>query len=57
LKNDKTSRAINAKSLAHMSETKASYEDTAKWFLQTNEALWMKWVTAQQAEKVKAALK
>jgi glycine betaine/proline transport system permease protein/glycine betaine/proline transport system substrate-binding protein len=57
LKKYKTSSEITAKALAHMSETKASYEDTAKWFLQTNEALWMKWVTAQQAEKVKAALK
>lgn len=57
LKKYKTSSLITAKALAHMSETKASYADTAKWFLQTNEALWTKWVTTQQAEKVKAALK
>ena len=57
LKRYKTSSRITAKALAHMSETKANYTDTAKWFLKTNEDLWTKWVTAQQAEKVKAALK
>jgi ABC-type proline/glycine betaine transport system substrate-binding protein len=57
LKKYKTSSQITAKALAHMAETKASYADTAKWFLKTNEPLWTQWVTVQQAEKVKAALK
>lgn len=52
-----TSSDITAKALAYMADNKASYEDTAKWFLKTNESLWTKWVTAEQAGKVKEALK
>lgn len=57
LKKYKTSSDITSKALAHMSDTKASYQDTAKWFLRSNEDIWTKWVTAEQADKVKAALK
>ncbi|MDT8904013.1 ABC transporter substrate-binding protein [Anaeroselena agilis] len=57
LKKYRTSSKLTAKALAYMSTNKASYRDTAKWFLKNNEAVWTKWVTAQQAEKVKAALK
>jgi ABC-type proline/glycine betaine transport system substrate-binding protein len=57
LKKYKTSSDITAKALAHMNETKASYADTAKWFLTTNEGLWLQWVTPEQADKIKKALK
>ncbi|QDR79831.1 ABC transporter substrate-binding protein [Sporomusa termitida] len=57
LKKYKTSSDITAKALAHMSETKAGYPETAKWFLANNEALWQQWVTPGQAEKIKNALK
>lgn len=56
LKKYKTSSEITSKALAYMADSKASYTDTAKWFLKNNEALWTKWVTAEQAQKVKSAL-
>ncbi|BBB90756.1 MAG TPA: ABC transporter substrate-binding protein [Methylomusa anaerophila] len=57
LKKYQTSSAITAQALAYMADNKASYENTAKWFLKNNENLWSNWVTSQQLEKVKAALK
>lgn len=57
LKKYKTSSGITSKALAYMVSSKASYTETAKGFLKSNEELWMKWVTADQAKKVKAALK
>lgn len=53
----KTSSEITSKALAYMINSQASYEETAKWFLRQNEALWTQWVTAEQADKVRAALK
>jgi ABC-type proline/glycine betaine transport system substrate-binding protein len=56
LKKYKTSSEITAKALAYMADSKASYADTAKWFLKTNEDVWVKWVTLQQADKIKKVL-
>ena len=57
LKRYKTSSDITAKALAHMNETKAGYPETARWFLANNESLWQQWVTPEQADKIKNALK
>jgi glycine betaine/proline transport system substrate-binding protein len=39
-----------------MTENQASGEDGAKWFLKTMPDLWTKWVPADVAKKVQAAL-
>jgi ABC-type proline/glycine betaine transport system substrate-binding protein len=57
LKKYRTSSDITSKALAYMAASKSSYTDTAKWFLKNNEQLWTKWVTGDQAQKIKAALK
>jgi glycine betaine/proline transport system substrate-binding protein len=57
LKNYETTMEINNKFLLHMQETKGKPADGAMWFLKEYEALWTKWVTADAAAKVKAAMK
>lgn len=42
--------------LSWMTENQASGEDGAKHFLKEQEAVWTKWVDAETAEKIKAAL-
>ncbi len=42
--------------LAWQADEKASNEDTAFYFLETNEELWTQWVTPDVADKVRAAL-
>ena len=57
LKNYETTAEINNKFLAHMRETKGKPKDGAIFFLKNYESLWTKWVSAEVAAKVKAALK
>jgi len=52
-----TSSKLTAAALAYMYETKADYNATAKWFLQTNPDLWAKWLPADKVALVQAALK
>lgn len=42
--------------MAWMSDNQANGEDGAKWFLQNMPDVWTKWVPAEVAEKIKAAL-
>jgi glycine betaine/proline transport system substrate-binding protein len=42
--------------MAHLEKTQDEPEDTAKWFLQNDSAIWTKWVPADVASRVKAAL-
>lgn len=43
--------------LAWMTDNQATGEDGAKYFLKNHEDIWTKWVSADVAEKVKAAVK
>ncbi len=44
------------KLMAWMTDNQATGEDGAKHFLKNNEALWIKWVTPEAAQKIKDAL-
>lgn len=57
LKKYSTSVDDNNKFLAKMDDEGWSTEETARWFLETQEDVWTKWVSSNVAEKVKAALK
>ena len=57
LKKYETTAEINNKFLAHMRQTKGKAQDGAIFFLKNYESLWTKWVSADVAAKVKAALK
>jgi glycine betaine/proline transport system substrate-binding protein len=57
LKNYRTTLDINNKFLAHMRETGGKPNDGARWFLTNYANLWTKWVPADVAAKVKAAMK
>ncbi|HLS68395.1 MAG TPA: ABC transporter substrate-binding protein [Kiloniellales bacterium] len=50
-----TNATVNAL-MAWMTENQAMGEDGARHFLQNNEDIWMDWVSAEAAEKIKAAL-
>lgn len=50
------SNATVNKLLAWMTDNQATGEEGAKYFLKNNEELWAKWVSAEVAEKVKAAI-
>ena len=54
LKNYHTSSALTSEALAHIRETGDDYKETAKWFLQNHPELVEDWLTAEQAEKLKA---
>ncbi len=56
LKKYETTMAQTNDCLAHMKNEKASLEETAEWFLKNNAELWTKWVPADKAAKIKAAL-
>lgn len=56
LKNYHTSSALTSEALAHIQETGDDYKETAKWFLQNHPELVEAWLTAEQAEKLKAGL-
>lgn len=42
--------------LSHMTDTQATGDDGAKFFLKNNQDVWEKWVTPEAAEKIKASL-
>ncbi len=42
---------------SHKKATKESFEETAVWFLQTQEAVWTQWVPRNVADNVNEALK
>jgi glycine betaine/proline transport system substrate-binding protein len=56
LKNYSTTVADNNEFLAVMDDQELDSEETAIWFLENKEAVWTKWVDADVAERVKAAL-
>lgn len=56
LKKYETSSALTAEALAHMQDTGASYNDTAKWFLTEHRDLLEQWLPPEAANKVKGAL-
>jgi len=56
LKSYKTSSALTAEALAYMQENEADTDAAAKWFLKEHEDLWIKWVSEEVAQKVKAAI-
>ena len=51
-----TSSALTSEALAHMQETGASYEETAKWFLSEHSDLILEWLPKEEAQKVMGAL-
>ncbi len=51
-----SSSALTAESLAHMSEQKASPEQTAVWFLQQHPELLLQWLPADKLSLVQQAL-
>ncbi len=57
LKNYETTLDINNKFLAYMQDNKAKTEEAAIWFLKNYEDLWIGWVSADVAAKVKTAIK
>ncbi len=52
-----TSSALTSEALAHMQETGEDYVATAKWFLMAHDELVDQWLDAEQAAKLRAALK
>ena len=56
LKKYSTSVDDNNEFLAMMDDNDWDSQQTAEWFLKNKEAVWTKWVSAEIAEKVKAAL-
>ena len=51
-----TTSALTSEALAYMEQSKANYSDTAKWFLNEHPELVDAWLTAEQAEVLRAAL-
>ncbi|MBE9514202.1 MAG: ABC transporter substrate-binding protein [Chloroflexi bacterium] len=56
LESYETTAALNNKILAYMQETEADTMAAALYFLEEFESVWTKWVSADVANKVKAAL-
>jgi len=56
LKKYETTMDIANKFLFYMKDQKADLEEAAEWFLKNNEDVWTKWLPADKAAKVKAAL-
>lgn len=57
LKNYKTSSQLTSDALAYMMQNGATHDETAVWFLKTNEDLWKGWVPEDVASKVMDAIK
>lgn len=57
LKNYETSSALTSEALAHMQDTGADYTETAKWFLMENDELLDEWLSEENAQAVRDALK
>jgi len=56
LKNYRTTSALLSEALAYMQDTKANYEDAARWMMATHPELLDEWLTAEQAAEMKQAL-
>ncbi len=56
LKKYSTTVDQNNEFLAAMSDNNWSSEETARWFLENKQDIWTKWVSADIASRVKAAL-
>ena len=56
LKNYRTSSALTSEALAHIQQTGDDYKATARWFLKNHPELIDDWLTAEQAEVLKAGL-
>jgi len=52
-----TGSALMASALVYLDESKKTHAETAKWLLRENPQLIDQWLTAEQAKKVKEALK
>lgn len=52
-----TSSTLTSEALAYINENDASYEESAKWFLQEHDDLIDQWLPAEEAELVRNALK
>jgi len=48
--------AVVSATLRHMEDTQSEPDATARWFLQNQQAVWVSWVSADVAARVKAAL-
>jgi len=57
LKKYQTSSVLTAEALAYMSDNKANYVDTAKWFLKNHDDLLIKWLPTAKADLVRKAIK
>lgn len=57
LKNYETGSSITSAALAYMQEKNVGTDEAAKWFLMNNKETWSKWLPAEAAQKVEAALK
>ncbi len=53
----KTGSALISKALAHLDETGDSHEETARWFLKAYDSLIDEWLPAENAKKLRDALK
>lgn len=53
----KTSSALTAEALAYLADNKASYEETAKWFLREHDDLMSLWLSPEKADLVREAIK
>ncbi|NMA03155.1 MAG: ABC transporter substrate-binding protein [Clostridiales bacterium] len=53
----KTSSALTSEALAYMQNEKASYEETAEWFLKTKDYLLDEWLTPDEAQIIRDFLK
>ena len=53
----KTSAALTSKALAYMQDTKADYNETARWFLREHPELIEQWLEPDKGAKVHKALK
>ena len=56
LKNYRTTSALLSEALAYMQDSKANYEDAARWMMTTHPELLDEWLTAEQAAEMKQAL-
>jgi glycine betaine/proline transport system substrate-binding protein len=56
LRNYHTTSALISTALAYMQDNKASYTDTAKWFLKQHDDFITEWLPADSAALVRAAL-
>jgi glycine betaine/proline transport system permease protein/glycine betaine/proline transport system substrate-binding protein len=52
----RTGSELVSKALAHLDETKSSYEDTAVWFMKENDSLIDEWLPAENAARLRAYL-